>query len=182
MAPRRDGDDDRASSDAIRRRLLPPGRRALARRGETASDVTLFFVETLSRASPIALGVVAARVVSDALESFVDAFISPLIALTLGSRGRALREMSFSVLGVDFHFGEFLEQVVEGVATLGLLFLCIRVVATASRRSDHEPLWTPSARCEACKSWIARDALRCPMCRARVASNASGEDDRRLNV
>ena len=69
-------------------------RRAARRRAETS--LTTFVLEAFARASPIALGVVAARLTSDVLDAFVDAFVSPSVALMLGSTSRDLEAMSFS--------------------------------------------------------------------------------------
>ena len=141
-----------------------------------SEEIGLFFAEAVARASPVALGVVAARIVGEVVESFIDAFVSPSVAILLGSRGRGLAQMKFRALGVEFPYGAFVEQMLEAVWTLALVFLAVRLAAGVSRRSST-PLWTPSARCVACKSWIARDATRCPMCRARAVARADADAD-----
>jgi len=159
------GDDD---DDALARRRVRATR-------ATSSDVGLFFADAIARASPVALGVVVARVVGRVVESFIDAFVAPCVAIALGSRGRDLERMSFAVRDVRFAYGAFAAETLSGFCTLALMYGAVRLAASVSRRTST-PLWTPSARCDACKSWIARDATRCPMCRARVDAGDDAGD------
>ena len=148
-------------------------RRAARRRAETS--LTTFVLEAFARASPIALGVVAARLTSDVLDAFVDAFVSPSVALMLGSTSRDLEAMSFRARGVEFRYGALAERIVDACLTLALIYLAMR--GAARLRIAGAPVWTPSARCALCKSWVPADARVCASCGGRRATADDDDDD-----
>ena len=129
---------------------------------------SLFFAETFGKAGPIAIGVIAARCAGEALDAFIDAFVAPTMALTLGSRRRGLEEFVFVVSGVRFEYGKFLAACANAWATVFCVYAAVRVAgwtASGSASRGGSRLWTPSDRCRFCKSWIALDAVVCPYCR-----------------
>jgi len=169
-----DGDGDGDARGGARERLLPTNddRDATteATRGTEAfrEEWGLFFAETFGKAGPIAIGVIAARCAGEALDAFIDAFVSPTIALTLGSRRHGLEEFVFVVGGVRFEYGKFLAACLNAWATVFCVYAAVRVAgwtASGTAASGRSRLWTPSDRCRFCKSWIALDAVVCPYCR-----------------
>ena len=94
---------------------------------------SLFFAETFGKAGPIAIGVIAARSPGEALDAFIDAFVAPTMALTLGSRRRGLEEFVFVVSGVRFEYGKFLAACANAWATVFCVYAAVRVTGwTAS--------------------------------------------------
>ena len=129
---------------------------------------SLFFAETFGKAGLIAIGVIAARCAGEALDAFIDAFVAPTMALTLGSRRRGLEEFVFVISGVRFEYGTFLAACANAWATVFCVYAAVRVAgwtASGSASRGGSRLWTPSDRCRFCKSWIALDAVVCPYCR-----------------
>lgn len=145
------------------------------RRAEAETNLVLFLGETFARASPIALGVVAAKMVEEVLDAFIDAFVSPSVALMLGSRSKALEEMAFVCGGATFRYGALLARIIDACLTLALIYATMRAVAKISIAGA--PAWTPSARCGLCKSWVSADARVCPACRRAISDDDDDDDD-----
>ena len=126
-------------------------------------------------AGPEALGVVAAKMVEEVLDAFIDAFVSPSVALMLGSRSKALEEMAFVCGGATFRYGALLARIIDACLTLALIYATMRAVAKISIAGA--PAWTPSARCGLCKSWVSADARVCPACRRAISDDDDDDDD-----
>jgi len=145
------------------------------RRAAAETNLVLFLGENFARASPIALGVVAAKMVEEVLDAFIDAFVSPSVALMLGSRSKALEEMAFVCGGATFRYGALLARIIDACLTLALIYATMRAVAKLSIAGA--PAWTPSARCGLCKSWVSADARVCPACRRAISDDDDDDDD-----
>ncbi|MEO6713574.1 MAG: MscL family protein [Mycobacteriales bacterium] len=109
----------------------------------------------------IVIGLAFAAVVG----AFVDAFITPLVGLLLGSAGD-FRGKYFEVSDTRFPIGAFIGELLTFVVTAAAVyFFVVKPVGRAMERFRSEPDADPPVReCAECLSMIPAAARRCSFC------------------
>lgn len=100
------------------------------------------------------LGVAFAAVVT----SLVDDIVMPIVGAIVSDD--AFTALTFSFLGVEVFYGNFLAVLVNFLIIAFILFLIIKAV-TKFRKEEEE---TTTKSCPYCASEIAIAAVRCPNC------------------
>jgi large conductance mechanosensitive channel len=121
----------------------------------------------------LAVAVVIGAAFTAVVTAFAGAFITPLIALIFGQHD-AFGAFSFTINGVVFRFGPFINAVVTFVIVAAIVyFLIVLPVNTLIERSRKAAPPDPSVRkCPECLSDIPADARRCRFCGQPVAATA----------
>ncbi len=110
-----------------------------------------------------AFGAVATAVVKD--------WITPLIALIVGKN--SLAALKFSVNGVDFAYGDFLNALLSFVLIAAVIFFLIITpmnALIARTRREKAPAEPDTKKCPECLSTIPIDAKRCAFCTSPQAT------------
>jgi large conductance mechanosensitive channel len=112
----------------------------------------------------LAVAVVIGAAFTAVVSAFAVGFITPLIALLFGQR--SFGGFSFTVNGVLFSFGPFINAVVTFVMVTAIVyFLIVLPVNTLIERSRKAEPPDPSIRkCPECLSDIPAAARRCRYC------------------
>ena len=111
-----------------------------------------------SGAVGLAVGLIVGGCIKDIVDSFTNAFISPLIALAGGAR--ELQDMTFHVNSSVFEYGRFLGVLIETFFTL--LFVYDLVVIPMNMFTSFK--YGPLVKCVECQTWIKESARKCPNC------------------
>ena len=93
----------------------------------------------------MAIGVIMGSAVSKVVSSIVTDLITPLISLVTGGTA-ALSEMVFTINGVNFNYGLFLNNVIDFVIIALIIFLMVkglnkvRTLALAKKKEEEKPV------------------------------------------
>ena len=118
----------------------------------------------------LAVAVVIGAAFTAVVSAFAIAFITPLIALLFGQH--SFGGFSFTVNGVVFSFGPFINAVVTFLMIAAIVyFLIVLPINTLIERSRKaEPPDTTIRKCPECLSDIPTAAQRCRYCGQPVTS------------
>jgi large conductance mechanosensitive channel len=109
----------------------------------------------------LAVAVVIGAAFSGLVTAFVKDFLNPMIGAVQGHS--ELARYSFSLHGIQFPYGDFLNTLLTFLLTAGVVFFVV-----------VQPLNHPTTRkCPECLSEIPRKATRCMYCTAKVTPQAS---------
>lgn len=99
------------------------------------------------------------------VNSFVRAFISPLVGVASGVTGD-FTDKTFSVAGTVFPYGQFVQAAISFVILAALVyFLVVKPVQRLMDRFKTEPeAQEPIKECPECLSKIPQRAPRCAFC------------------
>lgn len=123
----------------------------------------------------LAVGIVIGAAFGAVVTGFVEAFLTPLIALAAGKAD--LSGLAFTVgshPGTAFAHGQFLNALIAFVLiAAAVFFLVVRPVNALTSRARQEPPADPTTKkCPECLSEIPIQARRCAFCTSeqRVAA------------
>ena len=115
----------------------------------------------------LAVAVVVGAAFGRIVTSFASAFITPLVGLLTGATGE-VKDQVFTVSGVDFPYGDFVDAVLSFVIIAAIVyFLVVQPVQRLMDRLRTEPEVAAETRpCAECLSSIPVAARRCAFCTA----------------
>lgn len=114
-----------------------------------------------ARALDLAIGVVIGLAFGTVIKSLVDNLVSPLLSV-FGEFD--FSELSFSIRGGEFSYGQFLNDLLAFLLVAVTVFLAVvrpKRAYEAALNADADPVVT----CAACLSTIPSLARRCAFCR-----------------
>ena len=113
----------------------------------------------------LAVAVVIGAAFGRIVTTFASAFVTPFVGLVVGTTGDVTGK-AFSVSGVRFPYGEFLDAVLSFVIVSAIVyFLVVKPVQRLLDRLRPEPDVVPATRpCVECLSSIPAAAARCAYC------------------
>jgi large conductance mechanosensitive channel len=122
----------------------------------------------------LAVAVVIGAAFSGLVTAFVKDFLNPMIGAVQGHS--ELARYSFSLHGIQFPYGDFLNTLLTFLLTAGVVFFVVvqplnhlNELAKRSKKTQD-----PTTRkCPECLSEIPRKATRCMYCTAKVTPQAS---------
>lgn len=117
----------------------------------------------------LAVGVVIGAAFTSVVNAFVADFLTPLIAAFKGTGQFA--DYVFTINGVDFKYGHFLNQLISFLLTAAVVFFFVvrplNHLADLAKRG--KPTADPATRnCPFCFTEISKKATRCPFCTSKV--------------
>lgn len=114
-----------------------------------------------ARALDLAIGVVVGLAFGTVISSFVQNLVSPLLSI-VGDVD--FSELSFTIRGGEFRYGQFVNDVIAFLLVASTVFLAV----VRPKRSYEARLAAgadPTVECDACLSTIPAAARRCAFCR-----------------
>ena len=116
----------------------------------------------------MAVGVVIGSAFTAVVTGFVAAFLTPLVGVVVGAAGD-FRSYSFTVAGVTFPYGQFLNVLIAFLLTAAVLYFCV-VLPVTKATARYLPKKPKAAKrpCPECLSEIPEAARRCAHCTAQV--------------
>ena len=113
----------------------------------------------------LAVAVVIGTAFTAVVGSFTTAFIDPLIALIFGKKD-VFSGLSFTVNGVLFPTGAFLDKLIAFVAVAAVVyyFVVVPINALIARSRKEPPADPTTKKCTECLSEIPIGARRCAFC------------------
>ncbi|GHH68285.1 large conductance mechanosensitive channel protein MscL [Kitasatospora indigofera] len=116
----------------------------------------------------MAVGVVIGAAFTGVVTGFVSAFLTPLVGVAVGAAGD-FKNYAFSVGGVTFPYGQFLNVLIAFVLTAAVLyfFVVLPVTKATARYLPKKPK-APKRPCPECLTEIPEAARRCAACTAEV--------------
>ncbi|MGF1426373.1 large conductance mechanosensitive channel protein MscL [Kitasatospora sp. LaBMicrA B282] len=128
------------------------------------------FRDFLTRGNVVDMGVgiVIGSAFTAVVTGFVKAFLTPLVGVVVGATGD-FSQYSFTVLGVTFPYGQFLNVLIAFVLTAAVLYFCVVLPVTraATRYLPKKPK-VAKRPCPECLTEIPEAASRCSACTAQV--------------
>jgi large conductance mechanosensitive channel len=123
----------------------------------------------------LAVAVVIGGAFTMLVTAFAGAFITPLIAVIFGKHD-IFGGFSFTVNGVLFSFGGFINALVTFVmvAAIVYFFVVVPINWLIERARKEEPADPTTKKCPECLSEIPIDAKRCAFCGQAVAAQPEG--------
>ncbi|MEU9132074.1 large conductance mechanosensitive channel protein MscL [Kitasatospora sp. NPDC048540] len=122
----------------------------------------------------MAVGVVIGAAFTGVVTGFVSAFLTPLVGVVVGAAGD-FSSYRFTVAGVTFPYGQFLNVLIAFVMTAAVLYFCVVLPVTkASARYLPKKPKTPKRPCPECLTEIPQAARRCASCTAVVEPVTAG--------
>jgi large conductance mechanosensitive channel len=113
----------------------------------------------------LAVAFVMGVVFAALLKAFIADLITPIIALVFGEP--EFGELSFTINGSHFAYGDFLNNVFTFLTTAATIFFF--VVRPYNRLIDRRAQEDPDTKdCPECTSTIPVGARRCPLCTAEL--------------
>jgi large conductance mechanosensitive channel len=113
----------------------------------------------------LAVAFVMGVVFAALLKAFIADLITPVIALVFGKP--QFEELSFTINGSHFAYGDFLNNMFTFLTTAATLFFF--VVRPYNRLIDRRAQDDPDTKdCSECTSTIPVGARRCPLCTAQL--------------
>ena len=121
----------------------------------------------------IAIGIVIGAAFGVLVSAFTAAFISPLIGALVGNTD--LSSLTFTVGGVFFPYGAFLNAVIVFVLTAAVIFFLVvkPMLMLRERQKRGEPEDPTERPCPECLSPIPVEAKRCAFCTSEVGAAAA---------
>ena len=119
----------------------------------------------------LAVAVVIGGAFGAVVTGFVTSFITPLVGVLTGATGDVARR-SFSVAGVQFPYGVFLQALFSFVLLATVMyFLVVRPVQRLmdAFATEPEPA-TPTKQCPECLSSVPEAARRCAFCTVELSA------------
>ncbi len=113
----------------------------------------------------LAIAVVIGAAFGAVVTAFVAAFITPLVGVLTGGSGD-VSERSFTLAGVEFPYGLFLQALISFVLVATVIyFLVLQPVNGLMERYKTEPeVQSTTKQCPECLSNIPQAATRCAFC------------------
>lgn len=120
----------------------------------------------------LAVAVVIGVAFATLVQSFVDTFLTPLIALFAGRAD--VSKLTFTIRGTTFPYGQFLNALMSFVLiSAAVFFLVVKPVnALISRARRQKPSDPTTKKCSFCTLEIPIDARRCPNCTSELETAA----------
>ena len=120
----------------------------------------------------LAVAIVIGVAFATLVQSFVDAFLTPLIALMAGAAD--VSELTFEVGGTTFPYGAFLNALISfALISAAVFFFVVKPVnALISRSRRQAPPDPTTKKCPFCTLEIPVDAARCPNCTSELQKAA----------
>jgi large conductance mechanosensitive channel len=135
-------------------------------------DVTLLadFRKFLFRGNVVdlAVAVVIGTAFAAVVKALVADLLTPIIALIFGKP--SFQNLSFTINGSQFLYGDFLNNVITfvSIAAAVFFFVVAPVNHLLARRAQEDP---DTKECPECTSAIPIKARRCPQCTAQLAAS-----------
>ncbi len=119
----------------------------------------------------LAVAVVIGAAFSAVINSFVKAFLQPLVGLATGATGDVAARQ-FTISGVQFPYGQFVQAMISFVIiTAVIYFMVVKPVQRLLDLFKTEPEPTlPTQPCPECLSSVPVGARRCAFCTAELAT------------
>lgn len=108
----------------------------------------------------MAVGLIMGSAFSGLVTQLNDSFITPL--LSIFTSGNNFDQLTFTIGGATFLYGQFISGVINFVIQAFVLFLLIRFFHSLRKKEEPAPVKTKI--CPYCKSEIHIDAVKCPHC------------------
>jgi large conductance mechanosensitive channel len=121
----------------------------------------------------LAVAIVIGVAFTAVITAFVADIVTPLIAAIFGSPD--FSNLSFTINGSRFAYGDFLNALLSFVIIALVLFLFVikPVNALMARRKTDEPVAEETRECPECLSAIPVAARRCAFCTAQVTPTSA---------
>jgi large conductance mechanosensitive channel len=123
----------------------------------------------------MAVGVVIGAAFASVVGAFTKDLLTPLITAAVG-KGEQFANLSFTVHGGVFNFGDFINSAVTFVLTAGAVYFFVVTpinALVARMRKDPAPADPTTKKCPECLSEIPIDARRCAFCAQPVMGRAA---------
>ena len=144
------------------------------------------FKEFINRGNvmEMAVGIIIGGAFTSIVSSLVEDIINPFLGLFGGMN---FDKLSWNILDeVTLNYGKFLTAVINFLIMALVVFLMVKALNTASEKLAHKedkPAEKPAKKiCPMCKSEIAIDACRCPMCTTILDAKAVQEFEAKTGV
>ena len=115
----------------------------------------------------LAVAVVIGTQFSDLVKSFVDSFITPLLALVGGTPN--FKGLVLHVGGQSFKYGAFLTEVISFLISAAVVYFAIVLPVARLLRLFERDTEAVERDCPECTRSIPLRARRCPECTAEIA-------------
>lgn len=112
----------------------------------------------------MAVGLIMGSAFSGLITKLNECLITPLLSLFTG--GTQFDQLSFTILGAIFPYGQFISGVINFVIQALVLFLLIKFFHSLRKKETPAPPKTKT--CPYCQSAIHLDATRCPHCTSEL--------------
>lgn len=112
----------------------------------------------------MAVGLIMGSAFSGLITQFNDCLITPLLSLFTG--GTQFDDLSFTLFGAIFPYGQFISGLINFIIQALVLFLIIKGFHSL-RKKEEAP--APAVKiCPYCQSEISIKATRCPHCTSEL--------------
>lgn len=112
----------------------------------------------------MAVGLIMGSAFSGLITQLNDCLITPF--LSLFTRGTQFNDLSFTLAGAVFPYGQFISGVINFVIQAFVLFLLIKGFHSLRKKEAPAPATTKT--CPYCQSEISIKATRCPHCTSEL--------------
>jgi len=113
----------------------------------------------------MAVGLIMGSAFSGLITKFNECLITPLLSLFTG--GTQFDQLSFTIAGAIFPYGQFISGIINFVIQALVLFLIIKFFH--SLRKKETPAAPTTKTCPYCQSSIDIKATRCPHCTSEIS-------------
>lgn len=140
------------------------------------------FKEFINRGNvmDMAVGIIIGGAFTSIVSSLVEDIINPFLGLFGGMN---FDKLSWNILDeVTLNYGKFLTAVINFLIMALVVFLMVKALNTASEKLAHKEDKPAKKICPMCKSEIAIDACRCPMCTTILDAKAVQEFEAKTGV
>ena len=119
----------------------------------------------------LAVAFVMGAVFAALMKAFIADLITPIIALIFGKSN--FEDLSFTINGSHFLYGDFINYVVTFITTGAAVFFFVvkPYEAWDNKRSKDDP---SVKDCPECTTKIPVKAIRCPQCTAVIGTSTTG--------
>ena len=117
----------------------------------------------------LAVGIVIGAAFTAIVTGFVAAFLTPIIGLISGTKGE-FGSAVFTVDGVKFPYGTFVQAVISFVLVAAFIYFCV-VLPVNKLTERFTPKKEPAVttNCPECLSAVPLAATRCAFCTVQLA-------------
>ena len=123
----------------------------------------------------LAVGIVIGAAFTAIVTGFVAAFLTPIIGLISGTKGE-FGSAVFTVDGVKFPYGTFVQAVISFVLVAAFIYFCV-VLPVNKLTERFTPKKEPAVTtkdCPECLSAVPLAATRCAFCTVQLAPPQQG--------
>jgi len=123
----------------------------------------------------LAVGIVIGAAFTAIVTGFVAAFLTPIIGLISGTKGE-FSSAVFTVDGVKFPYGTFVQAVISFVLVAAFIYFCVvlPVNKLTARFAPKKDVAVSTKDCPECLSAVPLAATRCAFCTVQLAPPQQG--------